>query len=127
MSMRLEDYRGEGILGTWTQFEDAEVYVRNSRRYGRSMESLDRFLDLANFARESRRENVKYDPNATSTGFMRRLLTTADKVAREFGADGVYVEAVMNEWLPEWLESQGFTQSPLREWPPCYYRYLEEK
>ena len=56
-------------------------------------------------SRKSRSNNIHYDPNATSTGFTAGL----ENQATRFGMD-VYVENVINRWLPEWLEERGYAQ-----------------
>lgn len=91
----------------WVTYKDASIYVRRSPRIvdGRKLW----FIDLANFSRKSRNTNVEYNPKAKSTGFLRELFDYAEEAAQHY-ADGVFVESVLNEWLPGWLERRGYTR-----------------
>ena len=102
----------------WLDYEDAEVYVRLSWRYIDGIQV--RMLDLANVVRSSRYDNVQFDPSVKSTGFMKRLMEDFESRALEI-ADGVYVESVMNEFLPDWFVRRGYMLVP-DSWPLSFYR-----
>lgn len=80
-----------------------------------------RTLDLANISRESRSRNVSNDPSGVqSSGFMSRLMDDVESRASELG-DGVFIETVLNEFLPDWFRRRGYTDLPDTK-PPCFYR-----
>ena len=87
------------------RYEDAHVHLRKSPRIVDDDPEIRRCLDLRSISRKSRSNNIHYDPNATSTGFTAGL----ENQATRFGMD-VYVENVINRWLPEWLEERGYAQ-----------------
>ena len=105
-AMQLSRYK-RATGNVWSYFEDAEVYVRVSRRF--INDSNLTFFDLANFCRPIRVGNLyRESPKPKSTGFMGRLLAMAGSKVEEMKLDGIYVECILNEWLPEWFERQGF-------------------
>lgn len=90
-------------------YEDAMIYLRKSIRWVDDERGMRPCLNLSSITRESRRDNMKYDPEAVSTGFMAQFMSNLEREARRFGMDP-YVERVVNEWLPEWLEERGYQQ-----------------
>ena len=58
-------------------------------------------------------------PDAVSTGFMKQFMISAEKAAHEYEC-GIYVENVMNEFLPKWFERRGYILEP-NELCPSYY------
>ena len=112
----LESQRKVGYI----RYEDAQVYLRKSVRRSDDQPGVRRCLDLSSISRKSRSDNIHYDPNATSTGFMARFMADLEDQATRFGMD-VYVENVINGWLPECLEERGYTQVGEPD-PPNFYR-----
>ena len=108
-------YRG------WYRYKDAEAYLQRAHyilpEHGRELRVL---LRLGNITRRSRHENVEYDPNHTSTGFLNEFMTLLEQKACGM-AEGVYVENVFNEWLPGWLMRRGYTKTG-KQVPYCFYR-----
>ena len=104
----------------WVTFEDAEVYVRISQRFmdGKRVGSIE----VANVTRESRSDNVEYNPNVKSTGFMRRLYDIVEDYAENYSLV-VYAESVLNEFLPGWLERRGYHRVSMSN-PPSYYKFF---
>ena len=102
--------------GVMTQYEDASVYVRRSQRYLDG--TLYKFFDLAGVARASRNDNAHYDAKQQSTGFMRRLMDVIEQKA--IADDGVFIENVINEFLPDWFRSRGYVEM-VNMYPPCFY------
>ena len=101
----LESRRKVGYI----RYEDAHVFLRKSPRIVDDDPEIRHCLDLSSISRKSRSNNIHYDPNATSTGFMARFMADLEDQATRFGMD-VYVENVINRWLPEWLEERGYAQ-----------------
>ena len=113
---------------TWTDYEDAELYARVSPR---TLDGVQRIcLDIANFKRLSREENIRVDPTIRSTGFLRRLLKDVERKAFEIECDAIFIENVVNDWLPDWLDRNGYTridrESFLVEPIPSFYKIIEQ-
>ena len=77
------------------RYEDTHVYLRKSPRIVDDDPEIRRCLDLSSISRKGRSDNIHYDPNATSTGFMARFMADLEDQATRFGMD-VYVENVIN-------------------------------
>ena len=102
----------------WVSFEDAEVYVRVTKRYLNNKGV--RTIEIANVTRESRAENIDYNPLIKSTGFMNRLMNKLETYAVKHKII-VYVESILNEFLPEWYERRGYTRVQGTS-PPSFYK-----
>ena len=98
-----------GDAWTYIEYEDAQVFLRKSSRRIDRNSGIRACLDLSSIRRESRSGNTDYDPNAVSTGFMARFMRDLEREASQHGLD-IYVEKVINGWLPEWLEQRGYLQ-----------------
>ena len=88
--------RRNDIIG----YDDARAYLRKSMRWVNGSAEPRSCLELSSIVRKSRARNLKHDPQATSTGFMRRFMDDLETQADRHGLD-VRVESVANEWLPE--------------------------
>ena len=109
--------------GIWLQHEDADVYLRYTYRLLPEIGKC-RTLELASCNRESRQTNIEYDANAVSTGFMNRLINEIETLANGI-ADAVYIENVLNEFLPYWFVRRGYTEID-GSMPLCFYRLTEK-
>ena len=96
---------------SWIRFEDGDVYVRKAQRYLHGLDSPVECLDIANVSRD----------NEAPSGFMERMMSEAEKVAFESGRV-VYVENVINEFLPQWFEKRGYIQCGNDSGIPSYYK-----
>ena len=119
---RLEghDYTGRPVWRTFR--EDGMVYTRLAPHLIDGQRVT--MIELANFYREGVQANVKARRDTKSTGFLDSLMTKLESDARLY-ADGVYVECILNEWLPEWLERRGYKRDrrhPEDDLAPSYYR-----
>ena len=114
---------GAGGRG-WTEYEDAHVYLKKELRTIGGDPVL--VLTLGNISRESRKNNVRLNPEAGSTGFMDRFMEELESMCLDGpegpGADGVLVERVVNEFLPGYLERRGYRVSG--QGPPPSYIWL---
>lgn len=118
----------EGRFNIWFNYRDGEVYLRRSSR----LFNNERFdtIDIANMSHHGREDNVSYDPHAESTGFLQALFNVIEDRTRDLGIKYIYVENVLNEWLPLWLEVRGYilypkAQYPNVQGPPCFYKELK--
>ena len=105
-------------------YEDARVHLRKSVRMTAKGSHARPCLDLVSVTRFSRHWNIRYDPSAASTGFMARLMDDLEGQAARKGRD-IYVEFVITEWLPDWLERRGYTRTELPD-PPSFWKPSEE-
>ena len=96
---------------SWIRFEDGDVYVRKAQRYLHGLDSPVECLDIANVSRD----------NESPSGFMERMMSEAEKVAFESGRV-VYVENVINKFLPQWFEKRGYIQCGNDSGIPSYYK-----
>ena len=83
------------------------------------------FVDIASITRESRNDNIYYNSNKKSTGFLHEVFTIIESEAGA-RACGVYVESILNEWLPDWLKNRGYTAMKSTE-PPSYYKFIKKQ
>ena len=103
---------------------DCSAYVRKSLRYLPTRKYIA-CLDLANIARESRMMNSYESSAIISSGFLDAWMTAFEQTANRYGY-GVYVENVLNEWMPGWLERRGYLPASHDYGiDPCRSYYLE--
>ena len=95
----------------WYEFEDGEAYIRVSQRYLREggRRRAVPTLELSSVHRESRHDNCEYDSSVKSTGFMDRIMTEVETIADVRGLV-VFVENVLNGFLPEWFIRRGYAR-----------------
>ena len=104
------------------KWEDAymTVTVGERRIDGKTVKTFE-LLDLM---RESRSDNYWHDRQAKSTGFLIRLIDAIEwHVYSEGIADCIWVDTVVNEFLPKWLIRHGYTQR-FGHWPHCFYKMI---
>ena len=114
--------------GVWTKFEDSEVYICLNHDIYIQKEKYNS-IRIANFLRKNR--FVEKKPNVKSTGFCDRLFSFIEDFA-DNNNKIVFIENVMNEFLPEWLERRGYNKyignmSFNVCSPPSYYRMNKDK
>ena len=110
-------------INEWVSFEDAEAYIRVSKRYLKN--EFIKTIEIANVTKESRSENVDYNPTVKSTGFMNRLMNKLETYATKHGIV-VYVENVLNEFLPKWYERREYTRVQ-GSFPPSFYKFFTKE
>ena len=104
----------------YIRYEDAHAYLRKSYRIMGEGPEIRRCLDLSSISRQGQGRNIDHDPKYTSTGFMARFMTDLENQATRSGMD-VYVESVINHWLPGWLEKRGYARVGDMD-PPNFHR-----
>lgn len=92
-----------------------EIYDCGLKSYVRAQHKVIKgkvyyVLCLANVVNLRRRTNETINNNYKSTGKFRKLIELLLTKAKEYNYDGVYVECVVNEFLPQKLIEYGFEQ-----------------
>ena len=93
----------------WIKYEDAEVYLRKGKRMIEN-EIVDT-LEFSSISRKSRERNVETNPSANSTGFMNRFTSKLEQAAKKNGWV-MYIENIMNDFLPAWYKKRGYKVVP---------------
>lgn len=106
------------------RFEDGEVYVRLAMRFIAYNPVALPVLDLARFVRYARADNITYNPHIQSSGWLRRMIAEAEKTGRRLGAHYIYIEQVLNEWMPAWLERNKFIRDDRMPHDNNWYREI---
>ena len=106
---QIEQFLASRRTNAHVRYEDTQVYLRRGLRWVGDPPEIRACLELSSITRRSRRNNVLHDPGAKSTGFMRRFMGDLERLAEQHGPD-VYVDRVINRWLPDWLERRGYRQ-----------------
>ena len=111
-------------FNNWIKYEDASVYLRKGRRMlnGQSYTTLE----LASVTRKSRgKKGYKIQEGSTSSGFMSQLMDDIEAAAAARGW-AVYIENVINEFLPAWLTWRGYTRITYGYATPSFYLIFPE-
>ena len=103
----------------WLIYKDAEYYLRYSRLILENQHL--KMLVLASMSRASRAENVDYNENIQRTGFMDEFMSLLENEACNV-ADGVYIENVINKFLPGYFSRRGYTLIE-NEFAPSFYKF----
>jgi hypothetical protein len=109
----LSDYRNQYI-----SYKSLEVYVRKNKHY--LNHKLVSSIDLANIKNLKRMDNIHYNPKRRRTGLLREFDTLMKDLATKYSYDGIYVENVINDFLPQKLKNLGYEQLG-EEFPYCFW------
>ena len=82
-------------------------------------------IQLANITNPRRSTNMEIRPNPKSTGKFSSLMNELERLAKEYGYDGVYVESVLNSFLPDVLERYGYSQVNINAGTKNYWKRVE--
>ena len=114
----LESYKPTAFpVSEWVTFEDGEMYVRLTWRFFDREQKAT--IESANVVRPCRHDNMTINPNMESSGFMKRRMEKIEGYARRTGRI-VFVESVLNEFLPRWYFDRGYELMP-QSCPPSFY------
>lgn len=108
------------------KFQNLECYVRKGRRMleGRVMTTLERAA-TKNVRRPS---NMTVNPKMRPTGQYAAFGLKCEEQARLHGIDAIFVENVLNDFLPAVLLRQGYKKVPQNPeydfGPPCFYKIV---
>lgn len=82
-------------------------------------------IQLANISNPRRSTNMHTDSNPKSTGKFSALMSELENLAKEHGYDGVYVESVLNEFLPGVLKRYGYSEVNTHAGTKNYWKSVE--
>jgi hypothetical protein len=119
IKLSLESFILSPAHNDYVQYKGIRSYVRKSQRlidYRRV-----RTLDRANTKNVRRPQNCSFNSGARRTGLYREFDELMRRMAVEHGFDGVFVENVVNEFLPFHLVSYGYIQLPDNDAAPCFW------
>src|ERR1041385_270650 len=102
----------------YIRYKDIVAYVRKSLRLIDG--ERKRCLDRANTKNVRRQNNMESMAKFYRTGLYREFDDLMKRLAVEYGYDGVYVESVLNDFLPDVLVRYGYRLVPDHD-PPCYF------
>lgn len=109
--------QGGGARNQYVQIGPYNSYLRKSvpRRVSASEGELGNPLDLANIQRTDVEGQVERKParERNPKGKFRELLALLETEAAAAGHDSVYVEQILNEFLPDVLRSAGYQMDEL--------------
>lgn len=96
------------IRNEYVNFGALEVYLRKGPIAIDG--EIKTAIQLSNVSNPRRIRNIKTNPKHKKTGKFSALMKELKKLAKENGYDGVYVESIQNEFLPDVLERYGYSQ-----------------
>jgi hypothetical protein len=91
---------------TYVGYREIECYIRKGHRIVN--DRIRNVLCIANITNYKCPRNVKFKKRPRPTGDFRRFEAMVRRAALKHGYDGVYVEQVLNEWLPDVLIRYGY-------------------
>ena len=102
----------EHVPNLYIWFKSIECYMRKGKVFvdGRICTALT----IANITNHKRRENGFYNPAHKRTGLFKRFETYVREMSKKHGYEGVYVELVFNEFLPDVLMRYGYQRVNIR-------------
>lgn len=116
----LEEFLKLDTRNLYVKYRDLVAYMRKNYRYidGSPMYALD----LANIKNVRRVNNFTVNPNAKRTGQFADFDALMKRLVVEYGFDGIYVENVLNPFLPNVLLRYGYTRLPVElDGLPCFW------
>ena len=99
-------------------FEDSVSCFNITNHHG------TRYLTVESVSRTGREDNDKRDRNPVDTGFLSRYLNEVEDRAIDLGLSGVYVDTILNEWLPDALARRGYCPDESHPTHPDYNYYF---
>jgi hypothetical protein len=127
----LEEFLRSSERQAFVRYKHLKSWMRKGWRLidGQKKKTLERANTSSN-RRPPRK--IEIDPNHRSTGEYREFDTLMRTLAPQYGFDGVFVENVLNEFLPEKLLEYGYrriTDPPLQcfWWQPMVPQVQENE
>ena len=103
----LSGFMDSKIRNEYIKFNGLVVYLRKGP-IGINGE-IKNAIQLANVTNPRRSDNLTSDPKRKSTGRFSALMAALEKMAVEHGYDGVFVESILNDFLPSVLDRYGYS------------------
>lgn len=114
--------KSRAVNNLWLKHETLSLYLRKSILMIEG--SQTKCLVLANCMNAKRRANVYANSNAKRTGKFKLVMDALECQAIEHDYPVVYVENVLNEFLPGVLARYGYTMisNGTEDLSPCFYK-----
>jgi hypothetical protein len=109
----LEDFLEMRVPNLYIWHKTIECYMRKGRVYVDGQ--IRTALTISNITNKRRSSNIEFKTKHRRTGLFREFETHVRELAAEHGYDGVYVEIVLNEFLPDVLERYGYKRVNIRD------------
>lgn len=96
---------------SYVKYKDCKLDIKvNTRRIDGKIVKV---LEILTILRESRNNNYFINPAIKRTGFMAEMMDEIEMhVIVEDIADAIWMDTVVNEFLPKWLEKRGYSRYP---------------
>lgn len=104
----LEEFMEMSVPNLYIWFDTIECYMRKGPRIVDN--EIYNVLTIANVTNRKRYDNAEFKSNHKRTGLFKKFETHVREMAKKYGYDGVYVEIVLNEFLPDVLLRYGYTR-----------------
>ena len=108
------------LRNSYVNFQGLKVYLRKGSLY--IDKEYKNVIQLANVTNPKRSSNIEINPRRKSTGKFKALINELNRLAQEYNYDGIYVESVLNDFLPDVLERYGFKMVNVQLGAPNYWR-----
>ncbi|KKN90165.1 hypothetical protein LCGC14_0232810 [marine sediment metagenome] len=112
------------MFNSYVKFQGLNVYLRKGPVFIDDEQKL--VIQLANVKNPRRPNNIAFDPNKRSTGKFKALIGELNELAKIHHYDGIYIESILNEFIPGVLERYGFIEVHLGRGSPNYWRPTQE-
>lgn len=104
----LESFLQSDLRNGYIKFGNLSAYyVKSYRQINGERRPI---LIRGNTTNQKRSDNIEVNPRRKSTGQYKALCDLTEKLARDYGYAAVYVENVLNQFLPEVLLRYGYTE-----------------
>lgn len=121
MIRTLDDFLAQdGVSNSYIRYKTAKIYVK--RGFVMIDGQRKRALIRGKTDNLKRLNNIEINPKHKRTGLYREIDDMMTEAARKYGFDGVYVENVLNDFLPEVLERYGYTRIDPEWGPPSFWK-----
>ncbi len=121
MIKTLEEFLAQsGVSNSYVRYKTASIYVK--RGWAMIDGERKKALIRGKTDNSKRRSNIEINPKHKRTGLYREIDDMFVEAARKYGFDGVYVENVLNDFLPEVLVRYGYTRIDSEYGPPCFWK-----
>lgn len=109
----LEDFLGmDTVRNLYIRYKSIHCYMRKGQV--RVDQQIRTALTIANITNLNRRDNIYFKLKHRRTGLFSEYETHVRNLAVQHGYEGVYVEMVLNEFLPDVLVRYGYQRVNIR-------------
>jgi hypothetical protein len=121
--LSLEDFLNGSLRDSYIRYKNIDCYFKKStinidgERYNA--------LIISNVKNIKRSDNIQINPKKKRTGLYKEFSDYTEKLARDHGFDGIYVESIVNQFLPSWLERNGYVAVNIDRGTINYWKNLK--